>query len=136
MDYEGGFNYGNRRLNIPMQVDQDYSDIFELTSVTVYSWEHHIDENISSAFVVNDEEDDCAEDLDGQFSKALNIRAEVSKVQASIGSTKVDEEPCPLFQGPHVTTMNNLEKSLSDVISPDMMSKVISEISAAAANNP
>ena len=32
--------------------------------------------------------------------------------------------------------MNNLENSLSDVISPDMMSKVMSETSAAAVDNP
>ena len=96
MNYEGELNDGNRRLNIPMQVDQEHSDIFEVTSITVDSWEHHIDEKISSAFVVNAEEDDCSEDLDSQFSKALNIRAEVSKVQDSIGITNVDEEPCPL----------------------------------------
>ena len=41
-----------------------------------------------------------------------------------------------MFQGPHITTMNNLDKYLSDVISPDMMSKVMSKISAAYTDNP
>ena len=41
-----------------------------------------------------------------------------------------------MFDGPYVMTMNNLEESLSDIISPDKINKIMSSISAAAADKP
>ena len=48
----------------------------------------------------------------------------------------MSKDPFSLFDGPYVTTMSNLEESLSDIVSPDRMKKVMSTISAAAANKP
>ena len=50
-----------------------------------------------------------------------------------MGSTNVDNDPCSLFEGPYITTMSDLEESLSDLISPDKMEEAMSRISAATA---
>ena len=51
LNYEVEFNNDNHWLNLPMEVDcDDGSDIFEVASVDVESWEQQIHVNISSAY--------------------------------------------------------------------------------------
>ena len=137
LDYEGELSDSKRRLNLPMEVDSDDgSDVFELASVNVDAWEKQVDANISSSYAASSESLPESYDLDNHFAEALNLRAEISKVQASVGSTNVSDNPCSLFDGPHVTTMSNLEESLSDIISPSQINEVMSRISAASADKP
>ena len=135
LNYEGELNESDRWLNLPMEVDDDETNDFELACVNVKEWEAHVDANISSAYVSNEPMHDSY-DLDQHFAEALNLRAEISKVQASVGSTNVSEDPCSLFDGPHVTTMSNLEESLSDILSQDKIGEVMARINAATADKP
>ena len=110
--------------------------MYDIAGVSVEACEKQVDANISSFYASSVDPLPDAYDLDKHFAEVLNLRAEVSKLHASVGSTTVSEVPCSLFDGPYVTTMNNLEESLSDIISPDKINKIMSSISAAAADKP
>ena len=133
LDYEGELNDIDRRSNEPMQTNNDGDDVFEISSVSVDSWNSHVDATISSAYVAEEHLDDCTENLDKYFAEALNLRGEISKVQASIGSTTVSDNPCELFRSdPFVTHMDDLEESLSDLVSPEHMESLMASISSIA----
>ena len=139
LNYEGELNDSDRQLNrLQMEVDcDDGLNIFDIASVNVKAWEKQVDVNVSSSYAASSDPLPESYDLDNHFAEALNLRAEVSKVQASVGSTNVsDDDPCSLFDGPYVTTMSNLEETLSDIISPDKINEIMSTISAAAADKP
>ena len=133
LNYEGEMNDPIRRTNEPMQLSPDDSDIFELNSVSADSWNSHIDATISSAYVAEEHEADCTENLDKYFAKALNLRGEISHTQASIGSTTVSDSPCELFQrDPFITSLDDLEKSLSDLVAPEHMDTLMASVGAVA----
>ena len=133
LNYEGEMNDHNRRSNEPMQVSPDDDDIFELNSVSVKSWNAHIDATISSAYVAHDHAADCTENLDKYFAKALSLRGEISHTQASIGSTTFSDRPCDLFQSdPFTTSLNELEQSLSDIVAPQHMNQIMTSVGALA----
>ena len=122
-----------RQRNEPMQPSPDYSDIFELNSVFTDFWNSHIDATITSAYVAKENEPDFTENLDKYFAKALNLRGEISHTQASIGFTTVSDSPCELFQrDPFITSLNDLEKSLSDLVDPEHMDTLMALVGAVA----
>ena len=136
LNYEGELNEPRRRENKPMTIDNDDNDIFELSSVTVESWQNHVDSNYNNAYIADDNFDNTSDDFDNQFAKSLNIRAEISKVQATLGSTTLNELPCQLFQGPATTAINTLESSLAKVLTQESMENVMSTLSSTVAGKP
>ena len=135
LNYEGELNEPHRRANKPM-IDDDYEDIFELSSVTVDDWNKQIDSNISNAYNAEEHQDDDLNELDELFAKTLSIRAEISKVQASLGSTTLCEDPCELFQDSFDNTLGNLKESLTGVISPESINDVVAAINSTVAFKP
>ena len=135
LNYEGELNEPHRRANKPM-IDDDYEDIFELSSVTVDDWNKQIDSNISNAYTAEEHHDDDLNELDELFAKTLSIRAEISKVQASLGSTTLCEDPCELFQDSFDNTLGNLKESLTGVISPESINDVVAAINSTVAFKP
>ena len=97
-------------------------------------WNLHVNASILSAYVAEEHFDDCTENLDKYFAEALNLRGEISKVQqASIGSTTFSDEPCELFKSdPFITYMDDLEETLSDLVSPEHMDSLMASISSVA----
>ena len=83
-------------------------DMYELLHVTADEWNKNIDINLLSVFVSNNH-DDVINNLDRDFSSALNLKGEASKFTASIGSCNVSEDPCGLFDDPIFTTLYELE---------------------------
>ena len=121
------------RTNEHMQLSPDDSDIFELNSVSTDSWNSHIDATISSAYVAKEHEADYTENLDKYFAKALNLRGEIYHTQASIGSATFSDNPCELFQrDPFITSLDALEKSLSDLVALEHMNSLMASVGAVA----
>ncbi len=138
LNYEGEMVDHSRRQNIPMSLEDEGDDVFELACVSVDEWENHVDANISSAFVAPIPDLHCerANDQDTDFADALNIRADVSKMSGSVGSCNIGE-PCELFTGgPTTTTIESLEASLASILAPDQLEDVMATISAAEAGKP
>ena len=105
-------------------------------SVSTDSWNSHINATISSAYVADEYESDCTENLDKYFAKALDLRGEISYTQASIGSTTFSDSPCELFQrDPFITSLDDLEKSLSDIVAPKHMNSLMASVGAVAGNS-
>ena len=140
LDYNGDLNPPERRLNNPMETEDEIKDLFEISSVTVEEWERLVDSNISSAHASfshgNDSGEISGEDQD--FAEALSVRGEVSKLCASLGSCNLRNEntPCSLFQTPTTTTIDDLESMLSSMMDEESMEKVQSVIASINASQP
>ena len=134
LNYEGEMNDTTRWTQHPMSIDED--DIFDISTSTVSQWDSHVDSVISSAFVSDDDEPDINDHV-SQFAHVLNLQGEVSKYSASIGSCSISkDDDCNLFCDPFTTTTSQLEKSLSDILSPDDYSRTMAVVSAAQASTP
>ena len=68
--------------------------------------------------------------MDAEFSAKLGLRRDISKISGSIGSTITSDAKRSLFTEPSVTTMDNLERSISSILKPDEISDVVKVISA------
>ena len=135
-NYEGELNVPQRRSNLPMEVPNMSDEIFEMATLSTDAWDRHIDSTVSSAFMA-DEPDDVGlgNQSEGRdFADALALRGEISKVSASIGSTSISDDDCPIFAQPITTTIEKLEESLADVLAPDHMEEVIAAVSSAQAS--
>ena len=86
-------------------------DMYELLHVTSDKQNKNIDINLSSVFVA-DNNDDAINNLDRDFSNVLNLKVEVSKFAASIGSCNVSEDPSGMFYEPICTTLHELQEAL------------------------
>ena len=116
-----------------MQLLDDPDEIFDLASITATEWETAIDSNISECHIsepIQDDERLHRYDLDADFSDRLTLRGEISKYSASIGSTIADDRECSVFTKPIITSMDELEHSLSSLLDEDQLSAVISTVSA------
>ena len=74
-----------RRYQQPMLFSEREEDMYELSHVTSDEWNKNIYINLSSVFVA-DNNDDAINNLDRDFSNALNMKGEASKFSASIES--------------------------------------------------
>ena len=83
LNFEGEMNGSSHRSTLPMEVEHDSNDIFEMATVHVKEWNSNINANISSCF---SSEDHTVSDvvptasLDNDFAEALGMRAEISKM--------------------------------------------------------
>jgi len=69
-----------------------------MASVSSSDWEANIDDNVSTAFFVPPAvEQYSSPGSDVAYCKAINLRGEISKLSASIGSCNVSSEPCSVF---------------------------------------
>ena len=132
LNYEGEMNSNNRRTNLPMQSDDDPAEIFELASVTMLQLATQIDSTASNAYTAESYIDDTSESTDKYFAEALSLRGEISKMQASLGSTTYSDSECSVFRDPFTTSMNNLEESLKDVMDSGEVSSVMASIQSVA----
>ena len=130
LNYEGTLSDPSKWTKLSMQIDDNSDKIFEIASISSAKWEESIDTNISSAYHANEDTvtDDHTESMDKYFAEALSIRGEILKIGALIGSTSISNDPCPLFHGPFVMTMDELEHSLADFVSPENMQSAVSTI--------
>ena len=132
-DHEGYITDMDRRANKHIQLLDDPDEIFDLESVTTTEWETAIDSNISECHIsesIHDDERLHRYDLDADLSDRLNIRGEISKCSASIGSTIADDRECSVFTKPMITSMDELEQSFSSLLDEDQLSAVISTVNA------
>ena len=138
LDYNGELNPPDRRLDKPMEVDDDHMDIFELSSVSVEQWNEQIDANISESHASISHGYDESNNEDRLFAEALSVRGEISKLCASIGSCNIsdDNAPCSLFDRPTTATIADLENMLASMIEPKELQKVQSIVSAMSAGTP
>ena len=70
------------------------------------------------------ETDHAYNTADCEFAEALSMRGEVSKMFASIGSCNISDDtvnPCSLFDGPTVTTLDDLKEMIESIVSPSVM---------------
>ena len=68
--------------------------------------------------------------MDADFSEKLDLKGEISKFSASIGSTIVDDQEFSVFTKPITTYMDEISHSLSSLLEPDLLSAVISIVTA------
>jgi hypothetical protein len=134
LNYAGELTSDDRHTKISMETENEADNLFEIAKVTSDHWEANIDANISSAYSTSTETDTTSvlsSSTDDDFASALSLRGEISKFCASIGSCNIsDNNECPLFQGPSVTTLDDLETVLDRIVDPSQMNEVKSVISA------
>ena len=107
LDFNSEMADKSRRKDEICIFEQD--EIPELSSVSLEQQENNIDTNISSAYVAPTISL-AINDLNLQFTDALNVRREVSKVAVSIGNYDFSQSiNTPLFETniPYTTTWNN-----------------------------
>ena len=142
LDYNGEISATDHWPNKPMETQKAADEVFELASVTIDHWDKQIDMNISSAHASlshTNETDHAYNTADCKFAEALSMRGEVSKMFASIGSCNISDDPvnpCLLFYGPTVTTLDDLEEMIESIVSPSVMQQVRSTISTMEAGKP
>ena len=132
LNFEGEMNDVNRRIYLPMQPDDESDNPFELSSVMVEDWNQSIDSNITDAFHADASQNEHHFTPDMHFAESLSLRGEISKMQASLGSTTYSDAPCSIFRDPFTTTLDQLEESLSDIIPTDCIESVMASISSVA----
>ena len=125
LNYEGEIVSNNRKLNLPMETDDDVRDVFDASSVTVEMFDSHIDASISSVFSADDH---CVSDtehvnVDG-FAHALSLRGEISKFAANFGSCTISDERCSLF----VEDFVSIHESIHGLVNPDSIQELQTDV--------
>ena len=135
LDYEGNMSEIRRRSNHHVVFDED--DNLELANVSHTAWESNIDMNLSAAFAVPPtvtEYNNPSSDV--EFCNTLNMRAEISKVSASIGSCNISNEPCPLFDmsKPSISKWDAIEETLKQALDPEEIRYVEAKVASIQAS--
>ena len=75
---------------------------------------------------------------DVTFCKAINLRGEISKLGASIGSCNISLEQCSLFdtESPSITKWEEVESTLKSDLSPEELKFVEAKVSSTQASRP
>ena len=77
---------------------EEYDWASTMALVSASDWEANIDTNVFTEFSVPPSVDQCLNpSSDFAFCKAINLRGEMSKLSASIGSCNISSEPCSVF---------------------------------------
>ena len=96
-----------------------------MASVSESDWEASIDNNVSTAFAVQSSvEHHSSPSSDVAFCKAINLRGEMSKLSASIGSCNVSSDSCSLFDisKPSLSESEEVESTLKLVLNSEKLS--------------
>ena len=101
-DFEGNMSGSSRRLNHQVMFEDEDDEMTDLAStmasVSANDWESNIDSNVSTAFSVPlSIEQRLSPSSNVAFFKDINLREEISKISASIGSCNVSSETCSVF---------------------------------------
>ena len=114
---EGDIVEDEIRTEYAMEISHD-NDIFQNLSVFINNLDKHINYTINSAYAYDPGifHKIWNSNSDKDFSNALSLRGEISKICLSIGSWYVSSEYCDLFQPPSVTTNTNIESNLEVII--------------------
>ncbi len=118
--------------------EEFFASIFPV--LTVDDCESNIDRNISSAFSAMDiRPDPCSINSDEAFADLLNVRGEVSKIFASIGSCNIDEKSNVIFDfnKPSIALWDStIEPILKSTIDPAEVASIEAKLSSATAGIP
>ena len=138
LDFEGNLSEPSRRLNHQVVFEDEDDDwASTMASVSASDWEANIDANVSTAFSVSPSVEQYSNpSSDVAFCKAINLRGEISKLSASIGSCNVSSEPCSVFDidKPSFSKWEEVESTLKSVLNPEELECVEAKVSSAQAS--
>ena len=136
LTYDGELTSSHRRTSLPMEIEHEADELFEIAAVSLEAWDTHIDTSISESHSeLNHENNDNPSEAD-DFSAALSMMGEASKFGASIGSCAISDNKIDnLFTTPTITTTDKLESMLESMIDDSQMKEVKSVISAINASS-
>ena len=136
LNYEGELNDEDRWTSHRMEVDNEAEDVFLNCSISIDIWDQTVDEHTAGAFIAPPSRPDNTCHVVG-LAEAINLRGEISKTSASIGSCSVGtKSQCPIFMEPFTTDVSTLEASLSEILSPQEINATINAIVASTAGKP
>ena len=140
LDFEGNMSEPSRRTSHRVVFEDEDTDMADLAStmasISTNDWEANVDSNLSSAFVVpTSDEQYNNPSSDVAFCKAINLRGEISKLGASIGSCNVAPQSSSLFdmESPSISKWEEVESTLKSVLSPDELKYVEAKVSSTQA---
>ena len=136
MDFNGEMTDKSRRKDDLCVFEEDENPM--LASVSIDTWESHIDANISSAYVAPSVQPQI-HNPDVEFANALNVRGEISKVASSIGNcdfSKSGPNNSLFGDTPYTTSWDNFEESLKGALDDMQIAFVQAQIAAAQASKP
>ena len=141
LDFEGNMSEPSRRTSHKVVFEDEDTDLADLASaiasISTKDWEANVDSNISSAFgVPTSDEQYNNPSSDVAFCKAINLRGEISKLGASIGSCNVAPQSSSLFdmESPSISKWEEVESTLKSVLSPDELKYVEAKVSSTQAS--
>ena len=136
LNYEGEITDPKNRTRRVMGTIDEGEEVYLNASVEVDAMNKVIDATISSAFTAPSR-DTSNTSFDADLADCLSRRAEVSKVQASIGSCNIsDDRNCPIFDEPMLMKTDELENILSSILGPVEMQATLDAVVATMASKP
>ena len=103
-----------------------------MASVSESGWEDNIDANVHAAFSVPPSvEQHSSPSSDVSFCKSMNLRGDLSKISASIGSCNVSSELCSVvdIEKPSFSKWEIFESTLKLVINPEELEHIEDKVS-------
>jgi len=120
LDFEGNMSEPSQRLKYQVvfeEKDYEMTDLaYDMASVSASDWEANIDANVAKAFAVSPSVDQhSSPSCDVAFCKATNLRGDISKRSASIGSCNVSSnlDQCSTLTILHSLNGKKLNKHLN-----------------------
>ena len=140
LDFEGNMSEMSRRTSHQTVFDENNSEdhiSISMASVKISDWDNSTDKSISSAFVSPPFDTNEVTNHDSSFCNALNIRTEISKLSASIGSCNISNDT-PEFDedNPKDSTLDDIEPLLKSYLSEDSIKVIKAKIAAVQASRP
>ena len=92
---------------------------------------------MSVAFSVKPSADKCLNSSSYvTFCEAINLRGDISKLSASIGTLNISSEPCSVFdiEKPYFCRWNKVESTLSSVLKPVELKNIEVKVYSAQAS--
>ena len=111
--------------------------MFQNWYVSINNLNYNINSTISSAYAYDPGSlhKKCNSNFDKDFSNALSLRVEISKISVSIGICNISSEDCGLFQCPSMTNITNLGSNLKGILVPDHFQSIFSLVSSPETNS-
>lgn len=141
LNFRGEIAEKGRWLKDPQLFEEDELDkIHEITKVTAEAWESQVDANISCTFMYSVGDERPCSDPDG-LAAAINVKGEVSKFSASVGSTDVgcNDDINEIFGddvSPFTADWDSFEDTLASMLTPAQISFVKAQLDSTEASRP
>ena len=138
LDFEGNMAENDRRSaeKVVFEDEDDNPDAHvSSATVPIATWNQTINATISSAFISSPYAAKTDMSLDHDFCEALNIRGEISKLCASIGSCNISDDNS-LFdlRKPSISRWEDIESSLRNYLDEGSIKAVEAEIASTQAS--